>query len=312
MKRYRGEIIACAALCLCLAGFAWAHDIAQHVVPQLGVACVILGAVALWRRLLVAGSAWIVVGIVLLLPVFPEYMPREHRVGDGCRITVLTFNQEENPPDNQAAARLIASLHPDILFAQKVYDPEGLRSAIAAAGLAGYDAFLSSEANKQIIMSRYRIANSSDDLAGISVDATIAGQAVRLFGLSAPRTVWVGDRPQQAYYAALLPKLDAWHGPLILAGDANTSPFTPEMKAIRQRVQDAWDEAGYGLGATFPGPWRRMGLFGPFVRIDDIFHDRSFTAAAARRSDDAAGAGHYPVLVELVFLGHGDTNARCR
>ena len=68
-------------------------------------------------------------------------------------------------------------------------------------------------------------------------------------------------------YAQLDAALAARDGPFILAGDGIRSVFSAEMKSIEAKVGDAWKEAGYGFVPTFPGPWRRMGFFGPFVRI---------------------------------------------
>ncbi len=314
MRRARAEIGAIAALGFCAGGFFWGHEAAQHLTPQIGLASLVIALLCLYGRLTLAGTAWFAAAVVFLLPVLPDYLPRRHDPSPGCRLTVVTFNQLEEHPDATGAARLIASLHPDLIFAQKVFEPEGFRAALAANGFAAFDSFLSSYGNKEVIVSRYPILGTKDDRNGIWADVVISGQTVRLFGLSAPRAVSAhGSSPlQRGYYAQLDADIAARDGPFILAGDGNTSVFSPEMKRVQAKVEDAWKEAGYGLGATFPGPWRRMGFFGPFVRIDYILHSQAFAAISAKRLNDATGAGHYPVVAELTFIGRGNSGTPCQ
>lgn len=314
VRRARAEICAIAALGVCAGGFYWGHEVAQHVTPQIGLASLVVAVLCLYGRLALAGIAWCAVAAVFLFPVLPDYLPRTHDPSPGCRLTIVTFNQLEEHPNIAGAAKLIANLHPDLIFAQKVYDTAGFSAALAANGFAGFHSFLSVYGNQEVITARYPILGSKDDRDGTWVDVLISGQAVRLFGLSAPRAVGAhGSAPlQRGYYAQLDAALAARDGPFILAGDGNTSVFSAEMKSIEAKVGDAWKEAGYGLGATFPGPWRRMGFFGPFVRIDYILHSKAFAAISARRLNDATGAGHYPVVAELTFIGRGESGAPCR
>jgi vancomycin resistance protein VanJ len=312
-RRIRFEILVLCAWGTGLAVFAGVSDLARHVTPQLGAASAVVGLLCAARRLWVGSAAWLATAIVALLPIVPNYLPQRVNAAAGCRIAVVTFNHLEGRPDDAGAAKSIAALHPDILFAQKVYDTEAFRAAMTAAGLSGFHSFLSS-GNSQLILSRFPIIRAHDDRDGIWTDIALAGEEVRLRGLYAPRPVLETGKPAlyREYYARLDEEIRARTAPLIVAGDGNASIFTPEIRQLRTRLLDAWDEAGFGLGATFPGPWRRIGIFGPFVRIDYVFHNDAFAAVAARRIDDAAGAGHYPVWAELSFLGHGDADGRCR
>jgi vancomycin resistance protein VanJ len=312
MRRIRFEILTLCAWVAGLAVFA-VDDLARHVTPQLGVACLVAGLLCVARRLWVGGTVWIVTAIIALWPIVPSYLPRQANAPAGCRLAVVTFNHLEGHPDDTGAARLIAGLHPDIVFAQKVYDTEAFRDALMVAGFAAFHSVLS-PSNSQLILSRFPIIRTQDDRDGIWSDVVIADVEVRLRDLYAPRPVLETGKPAlyREYYARLEQEIDARSAPLILAGDGNASIFTPEIRSLRKRLRDAWDEGGFGLGATFPGPWRRIGIFGPFVRIDYILHNDAFAAISARRIDDATGAGHYPVWAELSFLGHGDAEERCQ
>lgn len=312
MRRGLAGMVACGILAASLTVFLAFHDIARHVQPQLGLVCLAAGVVCCFRRLWVVGGAWGVAGIFALYPVLPAYLPHFSTAGEGCHVTVVTFNHLEGHPDNSGAARLLATLRPDIVLAQKVYDTRAFRDALVAAGFDGFYSFLS-PGQAEVILSRYKIEQTRDYRDGSSADVVIAGNTVRLRNLYAQRPVGENGKPGLYHenYAELEAELRAYHGPLILAGDGNASIFTPEIQDLRRMLRDSWDEAGFGLGATFPGPWRRMGVLGPWIRIDYIFHNDAFTATAAQRVGDAAGAGHYPVLAELSFLGHGEPGSRC-
>lgn len=313
MRRIRFEIPALCAWLVGLAIFFALNDVARHVVPQLGAVSLVIGVLCAARRLWIGGAVWLVTAMIALWPIAPSYLPHLANLPTGCRLSVVTFNHLEGHPDDAGAARLIAGLHPDIVFAQKVYDTEAFRAALVAAGFGGFHSFLS-PGNSQLILSRFPIVRTQDDRDGIWSDVVIADAEVRLRGLYAPRPIGENGKPALYwdYYARLEQEIAARSTPLILAGDGNASIFTPEIDDLRRRLRDAWDEAGFGLGATFPGPWRRIGIFGPFVRIDYIFHDDAFAAVAARRVNDAAGAGHYPVWAELAFAGHGGAGERCQ
>ena len=311
-RRHLGDAVAFGVLAAGLAGFIGIHELARHVQPQLGVFCLLAALACATQRLWLACGAWGLVAGLALYPVLPEYLPPSGHEALGCRLTVVTFNQLEEHPDTLGAARLLAGLRPDIIFAQKIYDTRGFRDALLASGFAGFHDFLSPE-NGQLIVSRFPLRQTISNRDGMSADAVIAGTTVWLRNMYAQRPIGEHGKPAiyHQYYARLAAEISAHPGPLILAGDGNASIFTGEIQNLRRRLKDAWDEAGFGLGATFPGPWRRLGFLGPWVRIDYVFHGDAFVATAARRISDATGAGHYPVWAELSFLGHGDVHGRC-
>ena len=305
-RRWRRELIALAALLAGILQFALGQFWAQHLLPQIGLFCLVCAALCLVSRLWVAATAWAAAAVLPLLPVVPLYLPHQTAARAGCRIMVLTFNQLEEHPDNAGAAQLIAGLRPDILFAQKVFAVDELRRLLLEK-LPGYR---SATFRELLILSRFPINERSDLRLGIAADVTIAEREVRLLNIYITRP----NRNFAVYleeYEKLYRRLRAEKRPLIVAGDGNTTAFTPEMRSIRAMLKDSWDEAGSGLGATFPGPWRRAGLIGPVMRIDYILHDNAFDTVSARRVPDATGAGHYPVVADLAFAGAGSPGEPC-
>lgn len=309
-SRRARELSALAALGIGVAAYVAGRFWLQHFIPLIGLACVAAVALCAGLRLWVGAAGWAIAAAVALAAVIPAYLPREAVVRPGCRLSVVEFNKQEEHPDDAGAARLLARLHPDLLFAEKVYDTSGFRDVLLAAGFAGYYSFPSQQ-HPDLILSRFPIVRTGDEWNWFWADIAVEGREVRLENMYATRPTadWRQHLEDMAWLRA---RARDRHGPLILAGDANATPFAREVRELREVLPDTWDEAGWGLGATFPGPWRRAGLFGPWLRIDYIFHNAAFDAVSARRIDEAAGAGHYPVWAELALAGAGTPGEPCR
>ncbi len=83
---------------------------------------------------------------------------------------------------------------------------------------------------------------------------------------------------------------------VVLTGDLNARPDTPEIEAITEDLVDAWTEAGVGSGYTYPAE-------NPTARFDYVLHSddvRTCTAAVLRTD----AADHLPVAASLVLPGH--------
>ena len=83
--------------------------------------------------------------------------------------------------------------------------------------------------------------------------------------------------------------------PVILVGDLNARPGTPEIDAITEDLVDAWAEAGVGHGYTYSTE-------NPRARLDYVLHSNDVvTRAAAVLCTD--GSDHLPVVAELALPG---------
>ncbi len=107
--------------------------------------------------------------------------------------------------------------------------------------------------------------------------------------------------------ADLAARLD---GPLIVAGDANASPLNDAYKIIDRQLDDAWAQAGFGFGHTFPGSdlevSDRPRVFGiPLPqwlwRIDYVFASRHWQVSAAHLTPFDGYSDHRGVIAELVL-----------
>jgi endonuclease/exonuclease/phosphatase family metal-dependent hydrolase len=79
--------------------------------------------------------------------------------------------------------------------------------------------------------------------------------------------------------------------PVILVGDLNARPGTPEIAAITEDLVDAWTETGVGDGYTYSTQ-------NPHARLDYVLHSNDvMTRTAAVLSTD--GSAHLPVTADL-------------
>ena len=82
---------------------------------------------------------------------------------------------------------------------------------------------------------------------------------------------------------------------VVLTGDLNARPGTPEIDAITEDLIDAWAEAGVGDGHTYPAE-------DPNARLDYVLHSNDVsTCAAAVHCTDASD--HLPVIADLAVPG---------
>lgn len=80
-------------------------------------------------------------------------------------------------------------------------------------------------------------------------------------------------------------------GPVLLAGDFNTTEESPIFRTAWAGYNDAFSVAGFGFGTTYA-------LHRTWLRIDHILYDPSWQCHTSYTSDDI-GSGHRAVFAEL-------------
>ncbi|PZG18524.1 endonuclease/exonuclease/phosphatase family protein [Nonomuraea aridisoli] len=98
-----------------------------------------------------------------------------------------------------------------------------------------------------------------------------------------------GERLDQA--RAIGPLVASRAGPVVLTGDLNAGPGTPEVGALTEVLADVWPRAGQGDGRTCPAG-------GPGARIDYVFTSPGVAVAAAAVVPCDA-SDHLPVFADL-------------
>ncbi|WP_242916110.1 endonuclease/exonuclease/phosphatase family protein [Pontibacter liquoris] len=86
--------------------------------------------------------------------------------------------------------------------------------------------------------------------------------------------------------------------PVIVCGDFNDIPFSYTYNQMAKLLENAFVEAGSGVGATYNGPI-------PFLRIDNQFYSPSLQAYEYKTHYEMGLSDHFPVSVKYVL--HPDT-----
>jgi endonuclease/exonuclease/phosphatase family metal-dependent hydrolase len=105
--------------------------------------------------------------------------------------------------------------------------------------------------------------------------------------------------------------------PLIVLGDFNAGDLSSAYGIVTRTLRDAWREAGWGAGNTFPGAdspgsSRRIvaGIPAPMwlVRIDYVFHSDHWRAVSAWIGPWDGFSDHRPVAARLALRGPYDSH----
>jgi endonuclease/exonuclease/phosphatase family metal-dependent hydrolase len=92
--------------------------------------------------------------------------------------------------------------------------------------------------------------------------------------------------------------------PIILMGDFNSTPLNDPARLLDNRMTDAFEEAGWGFGHTFPSTRLAIGplrSFSRMVRIDMIFVSSEFEVTGAWVGAFFGESDHLPVAAQLAW-----------
>ncbi len=82
--------------------------------------------------------------------------------------------------------------------------------------------------------------------------------------------------------------------PIIICGDLNNSPFSFVYRSVKGDLNDAFEEAGSGFGATYSFKYYP-------ARIDYIFTDKKFKVKQFNAFPDFKNSDHFPIVTRLAF-----------
>jgi endonuclease/exonuclease/phosphatase family metal-dependent hydrolase len=85
--------------------------------------------------------------------------------------------------------------------------------------------------------------------------------------------------------------------PVIICGDFNDTPSSYTYGVCSRLLNDAFLQAGKGIGSTYNG-------LIPFLRIDYIFADKSLTCASFHVNGNPH-SDHFPLVAEFILPGSG-------
>ena len=302
-------------------GTWWLYQLIDILEPWLYVPVAPLALIALSRRDV---PATVVMGMPVLAFVI-EYgplfrpVPRSDATGRGLR--VMTANVRAGNTDVVALGAALTDEQPDVVALQEL-GPE-LAAYLTHTFRERYphQAIVPSS-NRQMdngmgILSRYPITGvvapqmDPEGCGCQQVKLDMLGQTITVLNVH-PAPPLISARKigpflvpnkfnpanQEVARRALLERLDAIAPPRLVVGDFNLSERQPFYQLMRRRFGDAYREAGWGLGPTYPNqPIDAIPMF-PVVRLDYIFHDVQWTVRRAWTAT-LRGSDHRYVVADL-------------
>jgi endonuclease/exonuclease/phosphatase (EEP) superfamily protein YafD len=272
--------------------------------PYLYIPAWVIGVLAVIARRWRLGALAIVVVIFhvqwTLVPLLPKQPPK----GTGPSLRVVCANLLMNNANPQALADELEELQGDVYLLQEV-------SADWDEQLEHRGFYTRFPFNRRI---------TGENPFGIAIVSRWPLRDMELFALAeipaVRATIALGGRDVEIVSLHLMAPIDAeqsndfWMGserlvqslgrrrgrPLILAGDFNASSDSLVAVRMREFVDDAWELAGPGFGAT----WPNGAFLAPPIRIDHIYvsHDLAVTSVA---TGEGAGSDHKPLVAEISF-----------
>lgn len=282
--------------------------------------------VGLWRRdtLLLAAFGGLLLAWAWLWGGL--FVPRIHAV-EGPRLRVLTYNALGYNFDTQDTLRVVRDSNADVVALQEL----NLETAAALTReLGDRYPYRWLEPRNGVegggFLSKYAFERSADQIGGswvgrpMAIDIEFSGRQVTLVRFHAHAgPSYVALRETQARSLASYARRRP--GPLVLLGDLNATDSNVAHALIAEQLRDAWREAGFGFGHTFPGrPTRSEGGSRPIilgvavplwlVRIDYVFHSPDWVTQSAQVTPAAGRSDHRGVVAELVLNRVGAPSAR--
>jgi len=243
------------------------------------------------------------------------------------RLSVMTFNLHGDNRNVDGVMEAILAVDADVVALQEVGQAMGssLRERVQRAYPHSTFTFRSGWGGLAVL-SRHPITPGSGWLESISrgnpqvlILHALFGDVdlINLHNPSLPRDAsdWPVYIPaaiaeRNAVSESIAAFAGATNRPLLVMGDFNTTERSEAYQVLVREMHDAWREAGFGLGSTFPGGPRSptpydLRLPWWLIRIDYVFHSDAFVAERARIGQWDGDSDHRPVVVTLRLRGDG-------
>ncbi len=267
----------------------------SYIAPWLIAILLIFVAISLLIKKQRLATSLFILALLLSFPYIPLFIPSqriEHK--DQSVYKVMTYSKMGRNGNIRAVADVIISEKPDILFMQEI-------SGIEARDLIKYlkphyQGKLSYNLAKELTISRFMIEPTSDknDNAG-SIIIKLPEYDVRAWNVHLQKSFFKTDG-QYKQVERLAEQISHEQHPILVAGDFNATILNHPYIKIREHLDNAFEQAGFGFGFTFPSPERRIGTFFRLMRIDHIFFSKHFEINRAYVVNNSGGSDHYPVV----------------
>jgi vancomycin resistance protein VanJ len=289
----------------------WPVAAVNYFTPWVGLALLPLIALTWLAGKRPLSLTLLVAALLIGIHLAPHFIFKPSPPTTGYPLTVMSYNLHQC---NESVESVIASIleeDADIVALQELTPLVGEDLIQALEAEYPYHTLHATESLwGQGLMSRYpleQLSDGPDYHFQLAVVQTPAGQ-VTVFNVHSPTlfpTEWKEDWEwQRAFVQDLVDQIASTEGPVIVAGDFNTTPNSEHYGLLRSQLRDAFLDSGWGFGFSFPAtPKYGIRLPTPVVRIDYIFHNEHFGSLDTRVLKDSGGSDHRPVVSALRLLG---------
>ncbi|APG26930.1 hypothetical protein A7E78_03220 [Syntrophotalea acetylenivorans] len=245
--------------------------------------------------------------VIIVVNYAPLFWSRSGSFDPGVMdLKVLSYNTWSKNLDTGRIAGVIKGQRPDILLLQEVKPAVFERLASQLQDLYdGHKVYFSYEPQLLLAVASRYPANSSTVLKGKGrvqkvVLNSPSGQITVFNVHMLRRGGWLSRYRKVA--TLLQEDIIQETGPVILAGDFNTTDQAETYKHISEVLKNAHWESGFGFGFSFPSSVIKVfGLVSvpSLIRIDHIFFNNHFISIKAGTIKDSGGSDHFPVMAVL-------------
>lgn len=269
--------------------------------------------------------------LILLIPLScfsyeygPQYLPKWQRWWysnpPATTLRLLTWNTHATIDHDDEFIREVRRLQPDLVALQEA--SYTLRRKVADELFAEYPYQVNdllSSAESLVTLSRFPVIQHNFDrrLGGCRCQQLVIQWHDRQITVinshmpspyisidpfpRIPRVIIFDNQFQYRAMDALLAQVASISGPLLVLGDLNTTEQQWNLRRLQHDLTDAFANAGWGMGFTFPvGKRLRYGAVPPFVRIDHILYNDHWQAISAWPGPPL-DSDHLYVLADLVL-----------
>jgi vancomycin resistance protein VanJ len=235
----------------------------------------------------------------------PQFEPhRGAAVPNGATLRVATFNVGTNISDPVQVAHVIEAMDADIVGLQDVSAESDLIPMLRDI----YPYTVLPFGTQQIgLVSRYPIVEQNPyQKRFLHAVVNFNGRAVTVivFTVLAPNHIWnpwtykpQSDPPE---LAEVIDGISDETNPVIVLCDCNASDQSPVYRVLDSQLDDAFRDAGWGLGLTYPAHFTpQVPLRFPLMRLDYIWHGLGVEVYETSVWPDSGTSDHKPVVATL-------------
>jgi endonuclease/exonuclease/phosphatase (EEP) superfamily protein YafD len=281
----------------------WLVALVNYFTPWFGLLLIPLIFLTLFLKERVLLIVLLVAFLLIAGQYLPNFIPKKLTRSSAHDIKVMTFNVHQRNMDSSALVEIIMKEDADIIALQEIPPEVRIQLAKDVASQYPYNTLeLFPGLLGQGLLSRYPLGQVSEkpDYSYQSAVIQTNQGPLKIINVHAPTlfpSSWKKDwLEQREYYETLVAEVRSFEGPLILAGDFNTTPQSENYALVASDLKDTFQKSGWGFGFTYPAkPKFGIELPTPLVRIDYIFVNEYFESTGTRVIDENGGSDHHPV-----------------